>query len=362
MNKTDLKEYTLPKLQLLMEKLGKKKFHGTQLFRWIYRQYTTDFSEMTNLSLDFRTELEQEFCISPLTIEKHLTSQDGTQKFLFRLSDNKTIETVLIPEKDRQTLCISSQVGCKMRCQFCATGSMGYYRNLTVNEIVSQVWSINRLLHSKNSENSEEIKESENKKTVTNIVFMGMGEPLDNFDQVVDAVNIFTEMQGLGISQRKVIVSTCGIVQKFQPLADQTNARLAISLHSPDDEVRTKIMPINKKYDIASIMEGCKYYYRQTKKSITFEYILINGVNDSIETAKRLVKLLKPISCKINLIPYNQNSSSSFTAPDEKTIKSFQKYLLDNDIRALLRITRGDDITAACGQLSSLQNNTKNKM
>ncbi len=337
--KQDLKQYTLPQMRELVSQFGLREFHALQLFRWIYRQLESDFDNMTNLSKDFRQSLQEKYHVNPLPIETEQQSTDGTRKFLFKLNDQESIEAVLIPEEDRVTLCISCQVGCKMKCDFCATGTMGFTRNLTTAEIVSQVWTLHKLAT------------AAGQSKISNIVFMGMGEPLDNFESVINAAEILMDDQGLGLSQRKVCISTCGIVPKIEELAERSKARLAVSLHSPVDEIRSQLMPINRKYNIEKLFKACRYYYKTTKKRVTFEYTLIKGMNDSLQDAKKLVKLLNPLGCKVNVIPLNPHKGSKYQAPDMQQVKKFQKYLIDHGVRALLRITRGDDINAACGQL-----------
>jgi len=335
----DLKNYSIEELQELFLSLNEKPFHAKQVFQWIYREYTENFDKMTNLSKSLRFKLKNTFKINPLKTFNRSISKDKTEKFVWKLEDGHFIESVAIPDEKRLTLCISSQVGCKMNCSFCATAKIGFKKNLTVNEIISQVWSINKLYI------------LENKKITTNIVFMGMGEPLDNLDTVIKAANILIHPHGFNISQRKVTISTVGITKHFEKIAKSTKVNLAISLHTPDNKLRNILSPINKKYNLENLMENTRKYYDIVKKPITFEYTIIKDINDSLIDAKNLVKLLNKIPCKINLIPFNPHKDSNYKKPDINTIKKFQSYLLKKGIRTLLRMPRGEDINGACGQL-----------
>jgi len=333
-HRVDLKDLSPDALVSFLAGMGKEKFRAEQVLRWIYQRGVEDFAEMTDLAKSFREELSQRATISRFTQETVEVSSDGTRKFLFRLHDGKSVETVLIPMVGgRSTLCVSTQVGCAMQCSFCFTGTFGLERNLTTSEIVNQVCAVRK------------------EHTVDNIVMMGMGEPLHNLDNVVDALKILYVATGFDYSSRKVTLSTSGLVPEMRELGLRIKVNLAVSLNATTDEVRDELMPINKRYPLAELMEACRCYPHATHQRITFEYILIKGVNDSQEDAKRLVKLLHGIRSKVNLIPFNEHSGSTFKVPDEHVIRAFQTYLLDRQIVAIRRASKGQDISAACGQL-----------
>jgi 23S rRNA (adenine2503-C2)-methyltransferase len=292
---------------------------------------------MTDLGQELREKLAAYFVISRLQTERTETSRDGTRKYLFRLNDGNHIETVLIPEKSHFTLCISSQVGCAMGCRFCLTARGGFVRNLTAGEIVSQV---------------RDIKKHIGEQPLSNIVLMGMGEPLANYANVVQAIRILTDRDfGLEFSARRVTLSTAGLVPELLQLGKDVTVNLAVSLNATDNETRSSLMPINKKYPLEDLIEACRQYPLAPRKRITFEYILIQGVNDSLADALRLTKLLRPVKAKINLIPYNEHPGSLFRRPDEKTILAFQDILAQHHYTAMVRNSKGQDISAACGQL-----------
>jgi 23S rRNA (adenine2503-C2)-methyltransferase len=330
----DLKGLTLPQLEQLLVDLGKQKYRAKQILHWIYQRGVTDFAQMTDLAKDFRQQLAERAYVSvwqPAAVE---VSGDGTKKYLFRLSDGEAIEAVRIPmDEGRDTLCISTQVGCAMRCQFCLTGSFGLTRNLTVAEIVNQVCT------------------AQVDGPITNIVLMGMGEPLHNLDNVIAALQIFYLDDGLGFGTRRVTLSTSGLVPEMASLAEQVKVQMAVSLNASTDEVRDRLMPVNKKYPLAVLIAACRDYTQKTKQTITFEYILIRDVNDSLADAKRLVTLLHGLHCKINLIPFNEHEGSAFKCPAEATITAFQSYLMQRQIITMRRASKGQDISAACGQL-----------
>ncbi|MBS1126432.1 MAG: rRNA ((2503)-C(2))-methyltransferase RlmN [Nitrospirae bacterium] len=333
--KINLKSLSRDEIAGFMEGQGLPKYRAEQLLCWIYDRHATSLEEITEFSKGLRNRLGEIAYIGGLEIVRKERSSDGTEKFLFALEDGQTVESVLIPDKDRLTLCISSQVGCAMGCRFCLTGKLGMIRNLRAWEIVDQILSVNRLIMPKK---------------VTNIVLMGMGEPLANFDEVVDALKRVISF--IGISKRKITLSTAGLVPKIRELpAKAPDVNLAISLNATTDEVRDKIMPINKKYPIRSLIEACRRYPLKPMRRITFEYVLIGGVNDSPEDARRLVRLLRGIRCKINLIPINPLEESDLQRPSKAGILVFQKILTDNNMTALIRESRGQDILAACGQL-----------
>ncbi len=339
-SKTDLKNLTQEQLVTFVESLGQPAFRGRQILAWIYRPGVTDFSEMTDLAKEFRALLPQHAYLSRFedpVIEK---SVDGTVKFGFSLDDGRMIESVFIPEEERNTLCVSSQVGCAMGCRFCLTGSMGFTRNLTVAEIINQVCAV------------RDYALEAGKGRLTNIVFMGMGEPLANMDNLLDALSILTEQRGLDFSSRRITVSTCGLVPQMIRLGKETNVNLAISLHAADDTTRAAIMPVNSRYPIVDLIAGCQQFPHKKRQRIMFEYTLLKNINDSDEDAARLALLLRHVPCKINLLSMNPAPGSPYTSPPRSRILSFQKILRDKGYSAFIRQSRGADISAACGQLA----------
>ena len=334
--RVDLKNLTPEELVDFLAGLGKEKFRAGQLLRWIYQRGVTDFAGMTDLAKAFREELAERAIVSEFVTEAVETSVDGTRKFLFRLDDGQTVESVLIPmEGGRCTLCISTQVGCAMQCAFCLTGTFGLQRNLEASEIVNQVCAVSR------------------EHAIDNIVMMGMGEPLHNLDNVVRALQILYADEGFGYSARKVTLSTSGLVPEIAELGRRIKVNLAVSLNATTDEVRDRLMPINRRYPLRVLMEACRRFPLAPRQRITFEYIMIRGVNDSLADAKRLVKLLHGVKAKVNLIAYNEHPGSEFKAPDHAVIRAFQTHLLDRDIVAVRRASKGQDISAACGQLKA---------
>ncbi|MEW6715142.1 MAG: 23S rRNA (adenine(2503)-C(2))-methyltransferase RlmN [Nitrospirota bacterium] len=358
--KINIKALSKDELYAFIEKLGLKQYRAGQIIIWIYSQYAASFDEMTNLSKDLRERLKETAVVNNLTLLKTLESKDGTQKFLFELEDGELIESVLIPDNERLTLCISSQVGCSMLCGFCLTGSAGFKRNLKSYEIVDQVISVMRIIRDKNITKPEKSGHH-----ITNIVLMGMGEPLNNFNEVVSALWKITEL--MKFSKRRITLSTSGIVPKIRSLAETgLGVNLAISLNATTDETRSRIMPVNKKYPLKELIKACRQFPLPPRNRITFEYVLIAGINDSEADALRLVNLLQDIRSKVNLIPYNppltviNNQASKsraqalqFSRPAEADILSFQKILLDRGLMAVIRKSRGTDISAACGQLKA---------
>lgn len=320
---------------------GLPRYRAEQLLNWIYQRYATDLHEITEYSQHLRADLGAIAFIGSPELVSRLTSADGTEKFLFRLEDGETIESVLIPDAERLTLCISSQVGCAMGCSFCLTGSMGLVRNLSAGEIVDQVLAVNRLLGPTAAG-----------RRVTNIVLMGMGEPLANFDQVVDALWRITEL--IGISKRKITLSTAGLVPRILQLPQKApEVNLAISLNATTNPLRDEIMPVNKKYPLNVLLDTCRKYPLGPRRMITFEYVLLGNLNDSPADARRLPGLLRGIRSKINLIPYNPHGAARLERPSEQRVLAFQKILMDNGLTALIRESRGQDILAACGQLKA---------
>ena len=337
--KLDFYSHTLAALQGHFLGTGKEKFRAQQVFKWVYEKNVTDVNQMTNLSKSFRENLKETFDFKlPEMVERKI-SVDGTRKYLFDVGNGQTVEAVLIPADDRKTLCLSSEVGCNMACKFCFTGKQKLKKRLTAGEIVGQFIQV------KNDLGEED--------RVTNIVFMGMGEPLDNTNAVFDAIDIFKSDFGLNIGRKKITVSTSGLVPQM-PLITQSGTRLAVSLNAPNDEVRNKIMPINKKYPLEMLMAACLEYTDATKDRVTFEYVLLKDVTDSIEDAKQVAKLVKKIPCKINLIPFNEHPDSGYQRPPRNRVFNFQRYLLDKGFHVTIRRTMGRDIFAACGQLTSI--------
>ena len=334
--------------------IEERPFRAIQVMKWIHQRGISDFSQMTDLSKELREKLENNCVVKAPEVIYEKTSEDGTRKWVISVGNKDLIEMVLIPEKNRATLCVSSQVGCAVDCSFCATGKQGFSRNLNLDEIIGQVWV---------AANSFGVPRSPNDRPITNVVMMGMGEPLLNFDPVVDAMNLMMDDNAYGLSKRKVTLSTSGIVPKIADLGKVTDVALTISLHAPNDELRNKLVPINKKYPIKDLIDSVKRYVEgcSDKRVTTIEYILIEDINDSLELADELCELLTQIDCKINLIPFNPFSESKYKRPSGNRVKRFQKHLQDNGYVTTIRSTRGDDIMAACGQLVGQVNDKTRK-
>lgn len=357
--KTDLKNLTREQLEKFVASLGQPAFRGRQILPWLYRPGLNNFVEMTDLAKEFRALLPEHAVISRFTDPIIQSSRDGAVKFGFKLSDGKMIESVLIPEEERNTLCLSSQVGCGMGCKFCLTGSMGFIRNLTTAEIINQVCAVRDFLVKQDDlqiEDKERNNTGKNNKKcsgrLTNLVFMGMGEPLANFDNLIKAISILTEQRGLDFSSRRITVSTCGLVPRMIQLGEETSVNLAISLHAPDDLTRSRIMPINNRYPLAALLAGCKKFPHKKRQRIMFEYTLMQGLNDSDRQAVELAGLLREIPCKINLLAMNKTDSLEFISPPRHRVLQFQKILRDHGYTTFIRQSRGEDISAACGQLA----------
>lgn len=339
-SRLNIKSLSLEDLRSMTTLLGLERYRADQIFKWIYSGYASSFDDMTNIAKKDRATLSEALVIPRPVMAKTEVSSDGTRKFLFELEDGHTVESVLIPDEDRLTLCISSQVGCRQACRFCLTGSGGFVRDLKAFEIADQVLEVSRLV------------KREGKRGVTNIVLMGMGEPLANLDEVLRAMTIITSEAGLGFSPRRVTVSTDGLVPEIGKLGKSgIKVNLAISLNATTDEIRDRIMPVNRRYPIKELLDSCRRFPLEPRRRITFEYVMLKGVNDSVEDALRLAKLLRGIKCKVNLIPFNPFPGSEFKRPDEKAVRRFQKVLLDHHYTAPVRESRGRDISAACGQL-----------
>jgi len=343
LSKDELKKYII--------KLGEKEYRANQLWRWIYVNGVKSFKSMSDIGVNLRDKLSSEVTFNRLIPNTHQISVDGTQKWLFSLHDKKEVETVFIPEEDRGTLCISSQVGCTLSCSFCHTGTMALVRNLTADEIVGQVLSAKDSLLDWGLKNRK----------ITNIVFMGMGEPLYNYQEVTKAIKILLDNEGLCYSRRKITLSTSGVVPIIQKLKKQLDVSLAISLHAVNDKLRNELVPINKKWPIKELLSVLEAYPGvNNARRITFEYVMLAGINDSIAEAKKLVSLLKPIHAKVNLIPFNPWPGSIYKCSPEKTIKDFADEICNNGgITATVRHARGQDILAACGQLKSNSERTR---
>ncbi|UCF35570.1 MAG: 23S rRNA (adenine(2503)-C(2))-methyltransferase RlmN [Acidobacteriota bacterium] len=326
----------------LAESLSEKPFRGKQLYHQIYRRRISDFDAMTNLSKAFRTRLQDEYTITYPDVFKRTASADGTTKFLFRLEDGSFVESVYIPEESRDTLCISSQVGCDVGCTFCMTAQMGFQRNLRPGEILGQVLQI--------------VRSGLAQPQGFNIVFMGMGEPLYNYQNLMKAFRILTDPEGIDISYRKITVSTSGIVPVLKKLAQEPKPpNLAISLNATTNEVRDRVMPVNRKWPLEELLQACREFPLDSRRRITMEYVLLKEENDSIEDARRLAGLLRGISVKVNLIPYNPNPGLSHRRPEEERIQRFRSILQELNVPHFIRKTRGDDVSAACGQLAYLE-------
>ncbi|MEW5758971.1 MAG: 23S rRNA (adenine(2503)-C(2))-methyltransferase RlmN [Candidatus Omnitrophota bacterium] len=331
----DIKNLTLINLERFLIEKGHSAFRARQIFSWIYQKRNEDFALMTNLSQALKELLRANLYFSKIELIDKFRSEDKTEKFLFRLEDNNSIESVIIPVDKRITFCISTQVGCKYKCLFCASGKSGFIRNLTSGEIVSQILYL-----------------KDYRKDLGNIVFMGIGEPLDNYDNLLLAIRIINDKNGLNIGARKITISTCGLIPQINKLANEKlQVELSVSLHAASDKIREKLMPVNKIYPLEKLIAACKDYYKNTNRQITFEYVLIKDINSSLQDAKNLAKILKGFDAKINLIVYNMIPGFGLIPPDKKEISSFFNQLKNRGVNVTVRRPRGQDIEAACGQL-----------
>ena len=337
MERIDIKSLNYEELQAQMEQIGEKKFRGKQIYEWLHQKGVEDFDEMTNLSKGLREKLKEYFYITKVTMLKRLASKDkATSKFLFGLKDDNVIESVLMKYRHGNSVCISSQVGCRMGCRFCASTLGGLERNLTAAEMLGQVYAIQKITGER----------------VSNVVIMGSGEPLDNYDNFVKFVKMLTDEHGLHISQRNITVSTCGLVENIKRLAkEQLQITLAISLHAPNDKARQELMPIANKYSIAQIMDACDEYFQITGRRVSFEYSLVQGQNDSLEDARELAALLKGKNCHVNLIPVNPIKERNYKDSTSEYVQNFKMTLEKFKINATIRREMGRDVDAACGQL-----------
>lgn len=343
----DIRSLSRAEIGALVAELGEKPFRAGQLFKWLHQKYAASFEEMTDLSRAFRTLLAERTRFEPLAIDKEQHSTDGTIKFRFRTTDGKQIESVYMPdeERGRRTLCVSTQVGCAMGCGFCATGTMGLSRNLTVGEIVGQVHQVNRYVIEKGLGPAP--------RPLTNLVFMGMGEPLHNFENLKASLEILLGEEGPNFSHRHVTVSTAGLVPQIERLGRETEVKLAVSLNATTDEVRDQVMPVNRRWKIADLMEACRRFPMRIGRRITFEYVLFEGINDSDEDLERLARLVKQVPAKVNLIQYNRNEGLPYEPSPPERVQAFIDGLMSRGVQAMARKNRGRDILAACGQLAA---------
>ncbi len=335
----NLLDLSKPALEAWLVDHGLKKFARTQIVQWLYQKRAKSFEEMSNLSKEARRLLGENFTIHyPEAAERHHSQVDRSTKYLFRLADGKGIESVLMPQKGRLTLCISSQVGCAMGCTFCRTAEMKLVRNLTQGEILGQILAVQ--------------SELPPKERISNIVMMGMGEPFHNYDTVIAALDIMTDDMAIGISRRKITVSTVGLAPEIEKFAQDSKVKLALSLNATTEEGRKKLMPVTNKYSLERVIEACQKYAAHSKHKVTFEYVMLAGINDSMDDAKRLAQIGSHVPCKINLIPYNEYPSSPYRRPTEEKIQTFFKYLADKHFQVNIRYSKGLDVNGACGQLA----------
>lgn len=367
-SKTSLLSFDRSELGDYFTALGDKPFRANQVFKWIYQSFETDFMQMSNLSKALRLRLSDETLIDFPKIEHTQLADDGTRKWLMRLADGNGIEVVLIPEEDRATLCISSQVGCSLNCSFCATARQGFNRNLSAGEIVGQVWVAWQQLTQElektptpkhtpkptgtNGDVQSYAQDGQAPRPITNIVLMGMGEPLLNYDEVTRAIRIMLDDFGFGLSRRRITLSTAGVVPGMQKLAEELRVSLAVSLHATDNALRDQLVPLNKKYPIEVLLQACREYVGDhARERITFEYLMLDGVNDSDEQAHVLADLLQDIQAKVNLIPFNPVEDVAYRRSSRRRVDAFRDILMSRGVITVTRKTRGDDIDAACGQL-----------
>ncbi len=346
--KFNLLDYSTEKMKTFFLEHGEKPFRAVQLIKWIHQQGVADFDQMTNLSKSLRTELQKIAEVRPPEVVTEQLSSDGTCKWLLRLEDGNCIEVVFIPESTRGTLCISSQVGCALDCTFCSTARQGFNRNLSVAEIIGQLWVAKNLLQ----------KHPTEERVISNVVFMGMGEPLLNYNNVIDTIHLMLDDNAYGLSKRRVTVSTSGVVPALERLTDTVDIALAVSLHAPNNELRNKLVPLNNKYPIEVLLKACNRFLdkKAARERITMEYVLLDGVNDSDEHAYQLIKILKNTPSKINLIPFNPFPETRYKCSSQKRINRFHDILASAGVITMKRKTRGDDIDAACGQLAGKVN------
>ncbi len=338
--KIDLKNLSLSELTEFLVSFGKERYRSVQILRWLYQTGVQTFDEMTNLSKKFRKDLSQVSFISSLQPVRVEQAKDGTKKFLFQLDDGNRIESVLIPDKDRLTLCLSTQVGCALGCRFCLTGKLEWKRDLTTSEILNQILAVKRTL----PENA----------SITNVVLMGMGEPLANYENTLKALALMVHPDAFKFSSRRITLSTAGLLPRLEQLSkEKISFCLAISLNATNEETRSSLMPVNRRYPLDKILELCKKFPLRPRSRITFEYVLLEGINDSPRDAKRLIKILRGIPSKVNLIPLNEAPGIPFKKPSEETVRRFQEILIEGGLTAIVRASKGGEISAACGQLQA---------
>ncbi|MDD9300828.1 MAG: 23S rRNA (adenine(2503)-C(2))-methyltransferase RlmN [Desulfobacter sp.] len=337
-------DLTREELSEWLDSKGIRPYRANQIFKWLYLKLAQDFDQMTDLGKELRQTLKDHFTIGNMILEQREVSADTTEKFLFRLGDGTYMETVLIPEKDHFTLCVSSQVGCAMACKFCLTARNGFTRNLTMGEIVGQVREARAQVQNMGYDPLR----------LSNIVFMGMGEPLANYDNVLRSLAVILDTDfGMKFATRRVTISTSGLVPKIIQLGQDTDVNLAVSLNATDNKTRSRLMPINDTYPIEDLLGACKKFAMKPRNKITFEYILMAGINDSFAHARQLADLLMPLRAKVNLIPFNEHEAAPFKRPSREKINGFLQVLLDRNMTAIVRKSKGDDISAACGQLKA---------
>ncbi|MCF7520734.1 23S rRNA (adenine(2503)-C(2))-methyltransferase RlmN [Neisseria sp. ZJ106] len=341
--KTNLLNFDLNGLTEHFARMGEKPFRAKQVMRWMHQGAAADFDEMTDLAKSLRQKLNEQAVVGVPELMTAQQSSDGTRKWLLDVGTGNGVETVFIPEAERGTLCISSQVGCALECTFCSTGRQGFNRNLTAAEIIGQLWWANKAMG----------VTPKNERVISNVVMMGMGEPLANFDNVVTALNIMLDDHGYGLSRRRVTVSTSGMVPQMDRLRDAVPVALAVSLHASNDQVRDEIVPLNKKYPLKELMAACqRYLVKAPRDFITFEYVMLDGINDKAQHARELIELVKDVPCKFNLIPFNPFPNSGYERSSNENIRVFRDILQQAGFVVTVRKTRGDDIDAACGQLA----------
>lgn len=347
----NLLDFDVAQLTAWFAEHGEKPFRARQVLRWVYKVGESDFDAMSDLAVSLREKLKQIACVQAPKVIREEVAADGTRKWLLDMGTGNAVETVYIPEGDRGTLCVSTQAGCALDCAFCSTGKQGFNRNLSMAEIIGQLWWANRQLG----------KDAEDNWQISNVVLMGMGEPLLNFDNTVSALRLMLDDHAYGLSRRRVTVSTSGIVPAMDRLRDECPVALAVSLHAPNDKLRDELMPINQKYPLKELLAACRRYLEKAPRDfITFEYVLLDGVNDSEQQARELVQLVRDVPCKFNLIPFNPFPQTHYRRSKPEAIRRFRDVLMQADIVVTTRKTRGDDIAAACGQLAGLvQDKTK---
>jgi len=350
MNILSITDLSLANLASVVKSMGLKPYAVNQIISWLYKKNVDSFDQMTNLSQLARSELKKIYKIRMTKIRTIIEGKDKTKKIVIELEDKNKIESVLIYAKDRTTLCVSTQVGCAMGCAFCRTGQMGFIRDLSQGEILGQIFEAQKILSKYQQNNNFRSNNKDNR--ITNIVFMGMGEPLANLSSTMNAIEVILDERAFNLSKRRITVSTAGLVPQMEEITNKLDIKLAVSLNATDDKTRNMLMPINRKYSIVDVMNFCRIFSEKTKHRITFEYVMIKDVNDSVEDMKRLIKLLKGVRAKVNLIPFNPFEGSGFKSTSATEVEKWFKFLLEHGIQTNVRISKGQDIMAACGQLA----------